>query len=676
MSSSKPTGSRSVAVVGPYLSGKTTLLESILFITGAIGRKGSIGAGNTVGDSAAEARERQMGTEVNVASTSFLDDRLTFLDCPGSIELLQEALNVLVGVDAAIIVSEPDASKALALAPLFKALGDRKIPHMLFINKMDKGPEDLSSVIEAIGAMSEAPLVLRHMPLRDGEAVAGYVDLPSSRVFAYQDNDASKPVQLEAEHEPDVEAARYSMLEALADFNDELMEKVLEEVTPEPSEIYGNLTADFQQGLIVPVLLGAGEHDYGVRRLLKFIRHEVPSASVAAERIGVPTDRGLVAQVLKTFHTQHAGKLSISRVWAGTVKDGMTLNGDRVAGLFRMLGHNTEKISEAGPGEIVGLSRLESAVTGQVLSDGKEAPELPKAEKLTPVYSLAIGAERRDDEVKLSGALARLTDEDPALVYEHVEETHELVLRGQGDIHLRLAADRLRNKYGLAVNTRRPRVPYKEAIRKAVEQHGRHKKQSGGHGQFGDVHLSIKPLPRGSGFEFQDSIVGGVVPRQYIPAVEAGVREFLGRGPLGFPVVDVAVELYDGQYHAVDSSEIAFKTAARIAMSEGMQKCQPVLLEPILKVEVMVPSEYTPRVNQVVSGRRGQVLGFDSRPGWPGWDVVSANLPESEMHDIIVELRSLTQGVATFRAEFDHLQELTGRLADNVISERDAERAA
>jgi elongation factor G len=511
------------------------------------------------------------------------------------------------------------------------------------------------------------------MPLRNGENVEGYVDLPSSRVFAYQSNDASRPIELPETAAPEMEEARYHMLETLADFSDELMEKVLEEVTPEREEIYTNLTRDFQEGLIVPVLLGAGEHDHGVRRLLKFLRHEVPEAAAAAARIGVAAGEGAIAQVLKTFHTQHAGKLSISRIWAGEVKDGMTLNGERLAGLFRMLGHDTQKIASAGPGEVVGLSRLDSAVTGQSLTDGKPAPELPTAERLSPVYSLAISAERRDDEVKLSGALARLTDEDPSLVAEHAGETHELVLRGQGDIHLKLACDRLKSKYGLTVVTRRPKVPYKEAIRKAVEQHGRHKKQSGGHGQFGDVHLSIKPLPRGSGFEFKDSIVGGVVPKQYIPAVEAGVKEFLDRGPLGFPVVDVAVELYDGQYHSVDSSEIAFKTAARVAMSEGMPKCQPVLLEPIVRVEVLVPSEYTPRVNQVVSGRRGQVLGFDARPGWPGWDVVSANMPESEMHDIIVELRSLTQGVASFRASFDHLQELTGRLADQVISERGAE---
>ncbi len=675
MSTSKPTGPRSVAILGPYLSGKTTLLESILFATGAVGRKGTQNAGNTVGDSAPEARERGMGTELNVATTTYLGDSLTFLDCPGSVELLQESHNAILGVDAAIVVTEAEADKALAAVPLLKMLGDLGIPRLLFVNKVDRENSDIAGLLDALGQMSDAPLILRQMPLPEGEAVGGYIDLPSRRVFTYQANAASELIEMPSEAADDFEMARYEMLEKLSDFSDELMEKVLEDVTPEDAEIYANLTQAFGEGQIVPVMLGSAEQDNGVRRLLKFLRHEVPAADVAAGRAG-EMGEGIVAQVLKTYHTQHAGKLSISRVWSGTVKDGTTLNGDRVAGLFRMMGHGTEKISEAGPGEVVGFSRLESARTGEVLTDAKEAPELATAPRLSPVFSLAIAAEKRDDEVKLSGALSRLSDEDPALIYEHMDATHELVLRGQGDIHLRVATDRLRLKYGLAVSSRRPRVPYKEAIRNTVQQHGRHKKQSGGHGQFGDVHLTIKPLARGGGFEFKDSIVGGVVPKQYIPAVESGVKDFLDRGPLGFPVVDVQVELYDGQFHAVDSSEIAFKTAARIAMSEGMPKCNPVLLEPIMHIDVTVPSEFTPRINQVLSGRRGQVLGFDSRPGWPGWDVVSGTIPEAEMHDIIVELRSLTQGVASYRAHFERLQELTGRLADQVITAREDEKAA
>jgi elongation factor G len=292
---------------------------------------------------------------------------------------------------------------------------------------------------------------------------------------------------------------------------------------------------------------------------------------------------------------------------------------------------------------------------------------LPRGEKLSPVYAMALSAEKREDEVKLSGAMAKLRDEDPSVAMEQNAETHQTLLWGQGEIHLQVALDRLRHKYHLPLTTRRPRVAYKEAIRRATSVHGRHKRQSGGHGQFGDVHLDIKPLPRGSGFVFEDQIVGGVVPRQFIPAVEEGVREYLVKGPLGFPVVDVWVALTDGQYHAVDSSEMAFKTAGRIAMTEGMAKCDPVLLEPIFVADIVVPTEFTSKVHSLVSGRRGQILGYEPRPDWSGWDRISAQIPQSELHDLIIELRSLSQGVGTYAARFERLQELTGRLADQVL---------
>jgi len=260
-----------------------------------------------------------------------------------------------------------------------------------------------------------------------------------------------------------------------------------------------------------------------------------------------------------------------------------------------------------------------------------------------------------------------LLEEDPSLTFEHDDDANQWLFLGQGEMHLRLAVERLANKYSLNVATTKPRVPYKEAITKSVSQHARFKRQTGGHGQFGDVHVDIKPLPRGTGFEFTNSIVGGAIPKQYIPAVEAGVKEFLVKGPLGFPVVDVAVVLTDGGFHAVDSSEMAFKTAGTMAMREGLSKCHPVLLEPILQVEIAVPSEATAKVNATISTRRGQILGFDTREGWRGWDVVTSNMPQSEIHDLIIELRSLSAGVGTYSWTFDHLQELTGRLADQVI---------
>jgi elongation factor G len=669
MSNGTAAGPRNVALVGPYLSGKTTLLESILFATGAITRKGSVAEGNSVGDSSPEARAREMGVELNVASTTFLGDDLTFLDCPGSIEFLQEAHNALLGADAAVVVCEADPTKAATLGPLLRFVEDHGIPRLIFVNKIDRASGRVQDLLEALQAVSAQPLVLRQVPIRDGEEVTGYIDLASERAYLYRPDAASEIVEIPASMSDEKAQARYLMLEKLADFDDTLMEQLLEDEEPANEEVFVQLTKDLREGKIVPVLLGAGEHQHGVKRLLKALRHEVPGPAAAAERLGMAADGEPLAQVLKTYHTMHGGKLSVARVWRGVIKDGATLNGDRVSGVYRMMGLQTEKVAEAKAGDVVAFGRLESARTGDTLSPGKPDFELERAEVLPPVYHLAVTAADRANEVKLTGAVAKVVDEDPSLSLEQNQDTQEMLLWGQGDIHLKIAFDRLKSKYGLEVVTRRPKIPYKEAIRKPISQRGRHKRQTGGHGQYGDVVLDIKPLPRGSGFQFDNKIVGGVVPRQYIPSVENGVKEYLSTGPLGFPVVDISVTLVDGSFHAVDSSDMAFKTAGRIAMSEALPQCNPVLLEPILLVAISVPSDATSKVNGVITGRRGQILGFDVRDGWPGWDTVSAHMPQAEILDLIVELRSLTLGVGTYTWKYDHLQELTGRLADQVLAE-------
>ncbi len=336
-----------------------------------------------------------------------------------------------------------------------------------------------------------------------------------------------------------------------------------------------------------------------------------------------------------------------------------------------MLGKDTSKRGAAEAGETVALGKLDDARTGQALSSAKTGSSLNlSAPPTQPVFSVSVTPAERKDEVKLSTALAKLIEEDPSLVVEHRQDTGETVLRGHGEMHLRVVSERLQGKYAIVLNSERPSIPYRETIRKSVTQRGRHKKQSGGHGQFGDVVLDIKPLPRGSGFEFTDTISGGVVPKQYIPSVETGVRDYLSRGPLGFPVVDVAVNLSDGSYHSVDSSDMAFQMAGKLAMREGMAACAPILLEPIVKVEVVTPTEATAKVTAIVSQRRGQILGFDARPGWPGWDVVEAMMPEAETGDLIIEIRSATLGVGGFTSTFDHMAELTGRLADDVLAEQ------
>ena len=668
---------RCAALVGPYLSGKTTLLESLLFAAGAITRKGSVRDGNTVGDSAPEAKARQMSVEVGLATAEYLGERWTFLDCPGSVELAHETRAALMVADVAVVVVEPVPEKALPLAPLFKFLDDNAIPHVLFINKVDTlaavGEARISEVMQAFQAVSSRPLVLRQVPIRDGDTVTGHVDLVSERAWKFNPHAPSSLVPVPDTVQEREKTARQELLEALADFDDSLLEQLLEDVSPDKEEIYRLLSKDLASDLIVPVLLGSAEGDNGVRRLLKLLRHEAPEVSVTAARLGIDPEGSGVAQVFKTYLAAHAGKLGFARVWHGSVGDGQTLGGERLSGLYRMQGSDQQKLTEAAAGEVVALGRLEKPAAGDLLSDKgpprKAAlwPELPR-----PVYSLAIAAENRNDEVKLPAAVQKLAEEDPTLSLDHNTDTGEMVLRGQGDIHLQIAVDRLRGRYNIPVKTRSPQVPYKETIRKSTAHHARHKRQSGGHGQFADINVEIKPLPRGEGFAFTDSVVGGTVPRQFIPAVEQGVRDFLPRGPLGFPIVDIAVNLSSGQFHAVDSSEMAFKTAARIAMSDGLPNCEPVLLEPILAITISVPNEFTSKVQRIVSGRRGQILGFDAKPGFTGWDEVKCSIPQAETHDLIVELRSTTQGVGTYSQSFDRLAELTGRLADKAIEARKA----
>jgi elongation factor G len=672
-----PSAHRCVALVGPYLSGKTSLMEALLFASGSIPRHGSVRDGNTVGDHVAEARARQMSTELNVAEAKFLDDPWTILDCPGNVELIYEAQQAMLAADVVVVVCEPEVERAVTVSALLRFLDRHDIPHMVFINKLDAaGAGRVRDVLAALQSHSERPLVLRQVPLRGSEnEVTGYVDLVSERAYKYKPGQPSDLIPLPDGFWDREAQTRTDLVEKLADFDDALLEQLLEDTQPSKEEIYAHLTKDLKKDLIVPVFLGAAAQDHGVRRLWKALRHETPSPTETAERLGIAAQGEPLAQVIKTYHLPHTGKLSLVRVWRGAISEGNTLNGSRVAGVMRLVGAHQEKVASASVGEVVGLGRMEEITTGTVLSPSGKAEALPRPEKPQAVFGLAIHAEKRGDDVKLSGAIAKLIDEDPALELEQNAEMREMVLWGQGDVHVQIASDRLHNRHNLAVVGQPATVPYKETIRKGTEQHSRFKRQSGGHGQFADCTIQVKALPRGSGFTFTDKVVGGAIPRNYIPAVEEGVIEALTHGPLGFPVVDVAVDLITGQFHAVDSSDMAFKTAGRQAIQEALPKCEPFLLEPIDAVDISVPNAFTARVQRLVSGRRGQLLGYDGKEDWPGWDVVKAYLPHSELHDLIVELRSLTLGVGSFAHRFDHMQELTGRPAEKVIQSRAQEAA-
>lgn len=668
---------RNIAIVGPYSSGKTTLLESILFLSGATTRKGSIKDNNTVGDSSPEARDRGMGLELNVASAAYKDVQFNWIDCPGSVELAAETYNALVGVDAAVVVCEPMIDRAIVLAPLFQFLDTWKIPHVLFINKMDRASSPIADILSVLRPVSSRPIVLHQYPIRQGNSPIGYIDLVSETAYHYHpDAEGDDPVPLPEHLRAEEQAARHEMLESLADHDDVLLEKLLEDIQPSEEEILVDLRLELGADQIVPVFVGMAEQHLGVRPLLDALLREAPDATVTATERGVdaiaPDADSPIVQVLKTMYASQGGKLSIARVWNGAIEDGMSLNGVRIGGLYRLMGSQQKSLSRAEVGDIVALGRLDGVATGEVLALDRAIgrDELPKAELPPPVFAWAIVPENRSDEVKLTAALAKLTDEDPAVRWEQHGDTHEIILWGQGEIHLQIAIDRLRRKYNLPMATHLPQVPYKETIRKPVSRiHGRYKHQTGGHGQFGDVYLDIQPQPRGAGYDFQQRIVGGVVPKQYIPGVESGVREALDRGPLGFPIVDVAVTLTDGSYHSVDSSEQAFKMAAHVAMKTGIPAAQPVLLEPIDLVEVAMPSEFTAKVMQLVTGRRGQLMGYGPKDGWAGWDTMQAYLPHAEMQSLILELRSLTLGVGTFSWQHDHLQEVPDKLADRVLAQ-------
>ncbi len=669
MSTKSPSAPRCAALIGPHLSGKTSLLEGILDTAGAINRKGSIKEGNTVGDSLPEARARHMSTEINISSCEYLGDKWTFIDCPGSIELLQDTYNALMVVDMAVVVCEADVEKSLTVAPFMKFLDRHAIPHMIFINKLDSHNGSVKETMNALQEFSDHPLVMREIPIREGNEVTGFVDLVSERAYKWNPDKPSDLIKIPDTVSERESSARTDLLESLADFNDELLEALLEDTIPSTDEIYANLVDDLQNHSIVPVFFGAGEHNNGVRRLLKALRHETPEPSKTLENIELDLGGAkTVAQVFKTVYAAHAGKMSFARVWAGKVNDGMTLNNSKVSGIYSVIGQKQNKQTTAEIGEVVAIGRMDKITTGTVLSDNSKATIGSWPAPLPPLFSLAIHSEKRSDEVKLSGALAKMVEEDTSLGFEHNDDTGELLLWGQGEMHLLIAIDRLKNRYNLDIRSQRPKIPYKETIRKSTSQHSRYKKQSGGHGQFGDVHIDIKPLPRGSGFVFNETISGGVIPRQYFSAIESGIREYMKQGPLGFPVVDISVTLTDGQHHAVDSSDMAFKSAAQLAMREGMPNCSPVILEPIFRVDISLPNEFTSKIQRLVSGRRGQILGFDAKPGWNGWDEVEVKIPQSEMHDLIIELRSMTLGVGTFDCRMDHLQELTGREADLVVA--------
>lgn len=666
---------RCIALVGPAQSGKTALLEALMERTGSGERPARSGDGN------GESRPHGMSVEPSVATLNFLGDTFTFVDCPGSIEFVHGMQAVLPACDAAVVVCEADERKLPALEHVLRTLEAQGVPRILFVNKIDAATQSPRETLGLLQAASASPLLLRQIPIWQDGAATGFIDLALERAFVYRNHAPSAVIALPEGELPQEKEDRFTLLERLADHDDVLMEQLISEIEPDRERIFGDLARELREGLAVSVLIGSAARGNGVGRLLKALRHEAPALAETRARLGIPEDGPALAQVIQTRHTGFGGKLSIGRVLRGAFQEGEAVTasdgtGARIAGLVSLGGGQAGRIASATEGETVGFGRLEGLGTRATFAAGATAPpEIAAPPPPAPVYAAALRVRDRKDDVRLTSALAKITDEDPGLSVEQDADLEEIRLLGQGEMHLRVALERLSARFGVAVDKDRPKVGYRETIRSAAAGRGRHKKQTGGHGQFADVQIAVRPLPRGEGFLFEDEVVGGAVPRAYIPSVEAGARAHLRRGPLGFPVVDLCVTLTDGASHAVDSSDAAFQAAARLALDDALPKADPVLLEPILAVEIATPSAYTAKATGAVTGRRGQILGFDARPGWPGWDLLQAQIPEAEIWDLIIELRSVTAGVGSFTARFDHRAELTGRPADLVLANGLARRA-
>jgi elongation factor G len=657
-------GVRAVALVGPAGAGKTSLAEAFLFASGAVNRLGSVEAGTTTGDSSPEARARKGSTELNLSRIDYLGDKFAIMDTPGSVGFAADGLAALASCDMAIVVVDPEPDRAALAEPVLRRLDALGVPHAVFVNKIDAAKGSIRDLLAAMQPMSGAPLVARQIPIREGETITGFVDIALERAHKYVPGKESERIEIPAELAEREANERGHLLETLADHDDELLETLLMDEKPSLDLVLKDLTEEARANQVVPVMFGSALNGFGVRRLLKLMRHEAPDVSRAAARMGA-NGKGL--HVFKVANGGAVGRLALARVLGHGLAEGAEIAPDIKAGaLFAMQGEKATKVHTAEPGDVVAIAKADGARAG-MLFGGADAGSEALVELPARNAAIAVAPKDRKDDVKLSTALHKLVEEDPALRWSQDETTHETLLHGVNDEHLNVTLARLKRRYGVEVVSHAPRVAYKESIRKPVTQRGRHKKQSGGHGQYGDCVIEVRPLARGEGFQFIDKITGGVIPKQWIPAVEAGVRDAMERGPLGFPVVDVAVTLIDGSFHSVDSSEIAFRIAGRTAMSEALAQAQPYLLEPVAHVAITAPPGTASKMGSVVSSRRGQILNLGPHPDWQRWDLVEAHLPQSAVQGLDAELRSLSQGLATFTAEFDHLSELSGKLADDVV---------
>lgn len=687
MKPTSPDRIRNVALISHGGAGKTSLAEAMLFDAGAIARLGSVDAGSAVLDHDPDEQKRRQSINLAIGTLEADGARITLVDTPGYADFQAEVIEALAAVDAAILLVDASAGVEVGTEEVWRLAEERRLPRFIFVNKMDRENANYDAVLDGLKAKFGPKIAPVYLPIGAAESFRGYVDVIEQHANVYEGGKPSE-VPIPDEMRAGEEARREALVEAAAEASDELMTRYLDGETIGDAEIETAVHKGTREGSVVPVFVGSALKNIGVRELATMIAKHIPSAAEVGGRATADGKRiepdpaaPLVAQVFKTTADPFVGRLTYFRIVAGTLHaQGHLWNAthkaeERIGNILGLLGKEQVSMPQAGPGDIVAVAKLASTQIGDTLvADRSQAVSLPPLRFPEPSLQVSIEPESKADLDKLGQALSRMLEEEPCARVHREEGTGETILTAMGDAHVDVLVERLKRKFGASVRTGSPRVPYRETIRRPARIDNRFKRQTGGHGQFGHVVIEFEPLPSGSGFEFGDKIAGGVVPRQYIPAVEKGLRETLAEGVLaGYPVVDLRARLVDGSYHTVDSSEMAFKVAASQALKRAFPEADPTLLEPILEVEVVVPDAYMGDVMGQITAKRGHVLGMDSSDGMQH---LRAQVPQAEMFHYATELRSITQGRGRFSWKLDHYAEVPSTISDRVIAEHHAKVAA
>lgn len=675
-------------------AGKTTLVEAILYDTDQKTRIGKVEDGNTTTDFEPEEIERTFSISSAMAMTEFKGTRMYIVDTPGYTNFLEDTRVCMNAVDSAVFLISAVSGVKAETNKVWGFADKYKVPRLVFINEMDKDLADFDKAVESLHESYGVTPLLLQIPMGSGADFEGVIDLNRMRALTFKDKKVSES-DIPQQHKDMAEVQRQKYIESLVETDDALLEKYFEDGEITKQEMEAALKNGTLTGKFLPVVCGSASKNIGIQPFLDAVIQCLPDSVRVASVKPVkgkdlkgekevdrkPLDsEPLSAKVFKTVADPFAGRLSIFRVYSGMLKaDSTVLNSskqekERVGQVFYLQGKDHVAAQQVGPGEIAAVAKLKETVTGDTLC-AENAPIVFDPVKMAePMISFAIEPKSRGDEEKVSIGLTKMLEEDPSLQFHRDEETKDMLLAGMGQLHLEVALDRLKRKFGVEVIMKAPKIPYKETIKATSKSQGKYKKQSGGRGQYGDCWLEIEPLPAGSGFEFVDKIVGGVIPRQYIPAVEKGLIEAMKEGVVaGYPVVDIRISLYDGSYHAVDSSEMAFKIAASMGFKKAMQQAKPVLLEPVMRMEVIIPEEFLGAVIGDLNSRRGKVQNMETKRNN---QIITALVPMSEVLTYANQLNAITSAQGTYSMEFSHYEEMPAHLAKKVIEEREAEKEA